>query len=101
MTADEFSKTLDQVFARIRAEAWFSRAKNYVVIVNEDEQPRHGNGIVLATTRRGGGVPTQITYYLSNIRDFSVDEIYRITRHEFAHLWGLDEHDAQVVERGS
>jgi hypothetical protein len=89
---------LDQVFAKIKTESWFRKAENYAIEINEVDRPRNARGWVLATTTRGGHLPTKITYYLRNIRTLTYTEIYRITKHEFAHLWGMNEHDAQTVE---
>jgi predicted Zn-dependent protease with MMP-like domain len=98
MTAAEFQPILDEVFARIKAEPWFRDAENYVVVINETDAPADGEYLIEALTEHGGWMPTQITYYLRNIDDFSVEAIYRLTKHEFAHLWGLDEADAYAVE---
>ncbi len=95
---EDFQLVLDQVYAALQQESWFKRADNYVIELDTEAAPVSGRHIVLATTTRGGGVPTKIVYYLRNIHSVTYDELYRITKHEFAHLWGLDEADAQSVE---
>jgi predicted Zn-dependent protease with MMP-like domain len=96
---EQFQQVLSQVYDRITNEPWFKKAENYLIVINETEAPVSEDGIVLATTQSGGYVPTTITYYLRNLHDLSFGEIYRITKHEFAHLWGMDEQDAQQVEK--
>jgi len=95
---EQFQAKLDQVFAMLEQEPWFEHASNYLIEINITDRPQTGQYLTLATTSRGGHVPTKITYYINNIHDQSISELYRITKHEFAHLWGLDEKDAQAVE---
>jgi|GEM_PF-1427276 len=96
--AQRFKAVLDEVFAAIKDEPWYSRATNYSVVINDTQVPHDGHTITLATTTRGGYVPTVITYYVRNFHSITFDEVYRVTKHEFAHLWTLGEADAQAVE---
>jgi len=96
--AEQFKLVLDQVFAAIQDEPWYAKATNYSVTINDTDAPRQGNTYTLATTTRGGYVPTVITYYVRNFQQITFEELYRVTKHEFAHLWTLGEADAQAVE---
>ena len=94
-----FRALLDRVFLELQLEPWFEKAENYIIEINDKDTPHDENEITLATTTRGGHMPTKITYYVLNIHHLTYDEIYRITKHEFAHLWGMHEKDAQMVEK--